>query len=93
MTNVVIKVPINKTYLNTFLNSFISIHFYNDDSFNLESLKNLLFPPQHSDKDFYDLVNFIKIISDNLIKFNKQQETLKKDLNISVRYFFYKVYF
>jgi hypothetical protein len=82
--NIHIKIPVNKTYFNTFLNSFVSIHFYNDNSFTLESLKNLLFPPEHPDKEFNDLVNFIKIVFDDSIKLNKDQETLKNDLGLTV---------
>lgn len=76
-----ILIPLNKTYLNTFLNSFIQIYFFNDNSFTLESLKNLLFPPEHLDKDFNELVNFIKIICDDLIKYNKDINQINKDLH------------
>lgn len=80
----VIKIPLNKTYFNTFINSFFPIHFFNDNSFTLESLKNLLFPPEHNDKDFNDLVNFIKIVFNDYIKANKDVESLKNDLSSSV---------
>lgn len=75
-----IKLPITKNYFITFLNNFISIHFYNDQSIVLESLKNLLFPPEHSDKEFADLVKFIQIIFDEMIKNNKGLENIKKEL-------------
>jgi hypothetical protein len=79
-----IKIPFNKTYLNTFLNSYVPIHFFNDHSFTLESLKNLLFPTHHPDKEFYDLVEFVKIVFDSLIKFNKDRDILIKELSQSV---------
>lgn len=81
-----IKVPINKTYFSTFLNNFVSIYYFNDNSITVESLKNLLFPPEHSDVDFNELVNFIKIIFDDLIIINKDSQRLKDDLQIKVYY-------
>jgi hypothetical protein len=88
MSNLIkIKIPFNKTYLNTFLNSFVPIHFYNDNSFTLESLKNLLFPPEHPDKEFNDLLNFVKNVFDDLIKLNMDKENIKKELSFTVKYF------
>ncbi len=81
-----INIPINKTYFNTFLNSFISIHFYNDQSHNLESLRGLLFPPEHPDREFNDMVNFIKVVFDEMIKMNKDEEVLQNELKINVIY-------
>jgi hypothetical protein len=81
-----IKIPISKSYFNTFVNSFLNIHFLNDTSFTLESLKNLLFPPEHNDKEFNQLVDFIKIAFDDLIKHNKSELALKTDLEKFVKY-------
>ncbi len=44
-----INIPLSKAYFTTFLNNFISIIYLNDKSTNLESLKNLLFPPEYLD--------------------------------------------
>ena len=79
-----IKVPINKTYFTTFLNSFLPIHFFNSTEFTLESLKNLLFPPQHPDKEFNDLVSFIKIVLDEVIRNSKDGEAIGRDLRMKV---------
>jgi hypothetical protein len=78
---ITINLPINKSYFITFVNSLIPIHFYNDDKFTVESLKNLLFPPEHPDKEFNDLVMFIKVIFDESLKNNKDIDNLRKELN------------
>jgi hypothetical protein len=81
-----ISVPLNKTYFNTFINNMISIHFFNDNSINTEYLKNLLFPPEHSDYDFSNLVKFIKEIFEENIKSNKDFNILKEELSQKVIY-------
>jgi len=53
MSNKKINIPISKPYFSTFLNNFISITYLNDKSTNLESLKNLLFPPEYLDEGIY----------------------------------------
>ena len=83
---ILIKVPIQKTYFTTFLNSLVSIHFFNTTEFTIESLKNLLFPPEHPDKEFNELVTFIKIAFDELIRLNKDKETIEKELNMSYNF-------
>ena len=70
-----------ETRLNTFINSLCSIHFLEDQSFSVESLKNLLFPPQHPDKEFNELVEFIKIIFEEFIKNNKNSEEMSYELH------------
>jgi hypothetical protein len=80
-SNILITLPFSKTYFSTFLNSFIQIHFYNDNSFTQESLRNLLFPPEYSDKDFNNLVDFVKHSMDETIKNNKDLTSLKADLS------------
>jgi hypothetical protein len=79
-----IKLPISKAYFTTFINSFCSIHFLEDNSFSLESLKNLLFPPEHLDKEFNELVEFIKIIFDEYIRNNKSTEEINSELQQNV---------
>ncbi len=79
-----IRIPITKAYLTTFINSFCSIHFLEDQSFSVESLKNLLFPPQHPDKDFNELLEFIRIIFDEFIKNNKNTEEMIDELQENV---------
>lgn len=75
-----IILPIKKNYYNTFINSLISIHFLNEQTFSLESLKNLLFPPSLTDDEFNSLVKFILLIFDELIKNSKDKIILEKDL-------------
>lgn len=82
---ITINLPINKSYFLTFVNSLIPIHFFNDDKFTVESLKNLLFPPEHPDKEFNDLVKFIKIIFDESIRNNKDKDNLIKEMKNNVR--------
>lgn len=72
---------LNKSYLTTFINSLVSIHFFTDSQHSEESLKNLLFPPNFSDELFYQLVNFIKIVFDELIRKNNNTDNLKSELN------------
>jgi hypothetical protein len=81
---ITINLPINKSYFITFVNSLIPIHFFNDNKFTVESLKNLLFPPEHSDKEFNDLVTFIKIVFDESIRNNKDIDSLRKEMNNNV---------
>ena len=79
-----IRIPITKAYLTTFINSLCSIHFLEDQSFSVESLKNLLFPPQHPDKDFNELLEFIRIIFNEFIKNNKNTEEMTNELQENV---------
>ncbi len=81
MTEIInIKVPISKSYLNTYINSFISIHFFKDNQVSLENLKNLLFPIDYLDSDFNQLNNFIKNVFDDIIVQGKELTVLRKDL-------------
>ena len=82
---ILITVPINKSYYLTFINSLVPIHFFNDTQFTIESLKNLLFPPEHSNSEFNDLISFIKIVFDEIIRNNKETEELRKYLSLNVR--------
>ena len=85
MTDIInINVPISKSYLNTYLNGFISIHYYKDNQVSLENLKNLLFPVEYLDSDFNNLNNFIKNIFDDIIIYGKELLILKKDLTKKV---------
>jgi hypothetical protein len=91
MESINIKVPISKSYMNTFINSFIPIHFYGDTRVSLENLKNLLFPIDYLDNEFNDLNNFIRIVFDEVIKNNRDINSLKKDLEKKVKYNIHKV--
>jgi len=73
--------PLNKSYLITFVNSLVGIHFFTDTQHSEESLKNLLFPINFSDENFYEFVNFIKIIFDEMIRNNNSAEHLKTELS------------
>jgi len=77
---IIIKFPISKAYFTTFINSFCTIHFIEDNSLSLESLKNLLFPPEITDKEFNESVEFIRIIFDEFIKNNKSSEEIETEL-------------
>jgi hypothetical protein len=80
-----IKVPINKSYFSTFMNSFIPIYFMNDNRVTLETLKNLLFPVDYSDNDFNDLVAFVGLLCNEVIKTSKEITTIKSELSQKVR--------
>ena len=81
MTEIInIKVPISKSYFNTYLNSFISIHFFKDNQVSLENLKNLLFPLDYLDHEFNKLNDFIKNVCDDSIINGKDSILLRKDL-------------
>lgn len=83
---ILITIPISKTYYTTFINSYILIYYFNDNSFTLESLKSLLFPTEFLDKDFDNLVNFISAVFDEYIKNGKEGEEIKKELENKVTY-------
>lgn len=75
-----IKISIGRAYFITFINSYCSIYFLEDNSLSLESLKNLLFPPEIPDKEFNESVEFIRIIFDESIKNNKCSEEIQTEL-------------
>ncbi len=79
-----IKIPIKKTYYTTFINSLIPIHFYKDESITIDSLKNLLFPLSVSDEEFNTLVKFILLAFDEIIKNNRDNLSLEKELRKTV---------
>jgi hypothetical protein len=79
-----IKIPINKNYFTTFLNSYLPIKYFNDDRVTLEELKNLLFPVEYSDSEFDELVEFISQICDELIRFTKDLNAIKTEISKKV---------
>ncbi len=79
-----IRVPISKAYMNTYINSFIPIHFYDDTRVSLDNLKNLIFPIDYLDNEFNDLNNFIRNIFDEMIRNNKDINSLKKEIDTKV---------
>jgi hypothetical protein len=79
-----IKVPINKTYFTTFINSLIPIHFYNDNRVSLDSLKNLLFTIEQTDTDFNNLVRFVTTVADEVVRTNKETNLIKEEFSEKV---------
>ena len=79
-----LSLPFKRNYYITFINSLISIHFYNDNSITIESLKNLLFPPSVSDEEFNNLRDTIIFSFDELVKFNKDKTFLENELKKKV---------
>ena len=83
-----ISIPVSKPYFSTFLNNFISITYLNDDTTNLESLKNLLFPIEFLDGDYLNLCSIIKRIYDDAIYNNKEKTevemAIKSDVSIDM---------
>ena len=79
-----ITIPFKRNYYITFINSLISIHFYNDNSITIESLKNLLFPPSVSDEEFNNLKDLIILSFDELVKNNRDKTHLENELKRNV---------
>jgi hypothetical protein len=73
-------IPLNKSYFTTFVTSLLNIWYLEDKSMTLETLKNLLFPPEHPDALFNQLIDYIKRIFEDIIKLGKDPESLRKEL-------------
>jgi hypothetical protein len=73
-------IPLNKSYFSTFVTSLLNIWYLDDKSMTVETLKNLLFPPEHPDLLFNQLVDYIRRIFEEVIKFGKDHESFKKEI-------------
>ena len=83
-----IKNPLSKNAYKTFLGQFIDIHFFNDpkeEATSLESLKNMLFPSDLPDEEFNDLIEFIKIVMEDIIINAKQVSKISEELSEQVK--------
>lgn len=90
MSKIEIQNPLNKVAYKTFLSQYIQIHFFKkeeDETRALENLKNMLFPPKHTDQLFNELVNFVKTVMDKLILSSTPLDKIKAELNESVKNF------
>ena len=82
-----IVIPLNKSYFTTFVNSLLNIYYFEDRTMTIESLKNLLFPAEHPDQQFNELVQFIHKIFEEIVRNGKDGEILRKEMSASVNYF------
>ena len=82
-----IVIPLNRSYFTTFVNSLLNIYYFEDKTMTVESLKNLLFPADHPDQQFNDLVLFIHKIFQEIVRNGKDGETLRKELSGSVLFY------
>ena len=97
-----IKNPLSENGYKTFIEQYLQIHFINDrkeEKSSLESLKNLLFPSDFPDESLNDLIEFVKIVVEDLILYVKDKEKINQELdeqvyiiNIKFSLFFKKIY-
>jgi len=85
MEKIIINLPISKPYFTTFIISLVDIRYFNKDEFTIQSLKNLLFPPEHSDEEFNKLVKFVWLLFDMLIISGKDRDALENEVNLYVK--------
>jgi hypothetical protein len=76
-------IPLNKSYFTTFVTSLLNIWYLDDTSMTVETLKNLLFPPEHPDLLFNQLVDYIRRIFEEVIKLGKDHESFRKEIGSS----------
>ena len=84
MSKIEINNPLNRAMFKVFLTQFIQIKFFKEEKDfkeSLDNLKNLLFPPETTDDIFNNLVSFVTILIDKLIRTEKELEDITSELN------------
>ena len=79
----IIENPLNNSTFKTFINQYIQIHFFEpieNKKSSLENLKNLLFPAETSEETFNNLIEFVEICLDKIIKTNVDIDVIQNDL-------------
>ena len=79
----IIENPLNYSTFKTFINQYIQIHFFEpseNKKSSLENLKNLLFPAETSEETFNNLIEFVEICLDKIIKTNVDIDVIQNDL-------------
>ena len=70
MSKTEIKNPLQKPIFKSFINQFIQIHYFQkggEESREIENLKTLFFPPEHTEQLYKDLVSFVKTVIDKIV--------------------------
>ena len=89
MSKIEIKNPLQKPIFKSFINQYIQIHYFKkggDENREIENLKTLFFPPEHTDQLYSDLVSFVKIVIDKLVLNSLTLEKIKEDLSEEYEY-------
>ena len=89
MSKIEIKNPLQKPIFKSFVNQYIQIHYFKkggDENREIENLKTLFFPPEHTDQLYSDLVSFVKIVIDKLVLNSLTLEKIKEDLSEEYEY-------
>jgi hypothetical protein len=84
MSKIEIQNPLNRAMFKVFLTQFIQIKFFKEEKdfkSSLDSLKNLLFPPETTDEVFNNLISFVTKLIDLLIRTEKELDDISTELN------------
>ena len=84
MSKIEIQNPLNRAMFKVFLTQFIQIKFFKEEKDfkpSLDSLKNLLFPPETTDEVFNNLISFVTKLIDLLIRTEKELDDISTELN------------
>ena len=84
MSKIEIQNPLNQAMFKVFLTQFIQIKFFKEEKdfkSSLDSLKNLLFPPETTDEVFNNLISFVTKLIDLLIRTEKELDDISTELN------------
>lgn len=69
-----INPPITRNYFLTFMSNYIQLKYFNDKTISLESLKNLIFPSDYSEKNFSNFLVFIDKASYFIVNKNLNED-------------------
>jgi hypothetical protein len=81
-----INPPIDKNYLMTFMSNYIQLKYFEDKTISLDSLKNLIFPPNYLENDFQNFVDFVNKISFQVINKSLKLDEIESELKNDGKY-------